>query len=69
MLNMYVLVRKNNRGVTVMVTRSLWVKDLEILRALVFINFEEKVWLCLNLSVNILSKALLLLTLELLLEA
>jgi len=42
-LNVDMLVRKNNRWVTMVVARGLSVKDLEVLRHLLLINLEVEV--------------------------
>jgi hypothetical protein len=68
-LDVHVLVRKNNWRVAVMVARGLGVKDLEVLRNFVLINLEEEVRLGLDFTVNVWSKALLLFTLKLFLKA
>lgn len=67
-LNMDMLMRKNNRRMSVVISRSFSVVDFKILRNLIFINFEEKVRLSLNITIHILCQSLSLLTLELLLK-
>lgn len=43
MLNMHMLMRKNDRRVSVMISRGPLVENLEILRSLVLINLKEEV--------------------------
>ena len=65
---MDMLVRKNNRGMSVVISRSLLVEDLKILRNLIFINFEEEVRLSLDIAIHILWESLSLFALQLLLK-
>lgn len=62
------LVRKNHRWVSVVISRSLLVEDLDVLRNLVFINLKEEVRLSLNISIHILRESFSLLTFKLLLK-
>lgn len=59
---------KNNRRMSVVISRSFLVVDFKILRNLIFINFEEEVRLSLNITIHILCQSLSLLTFELLLK-
>ncbi len=52
-LNVHMLMRKDNGRVTVVVARSLGIKDLEVLGDLVLINLKEEVGLGLDFAVDI----------------
>ena len=67
-LNMDMLVRKNNRRMSMVISWSFLVEDLKILRNLIFINFEEEVRLSLDITIHILWEFLSLFTFKLLLE-
>lgn len=67
-LNVDVLVGENHGGVSVVISGGLAVDDLDVLGDLVFIDLEEEIGLSLNITIDILSKAVSLFSLELLLE-
>jgi len=66
---MHMLMRKNNRGMSVVIPWGLLVEDFKILSDLIFINFEEEVRLSLHLTVHILRESLPFFTFELLLKS
>lgn len=68
-LNVHMLVRKDHRGVSVVVSRSFPVEDLEVLRNLILINFEEEVRFSLDIAIHVLRESLPLFALKLLLES
>jgi hypothetical protein len=66
---MHMLMRKNNRGVSVVIPWGLLVEDFKILSNLIFINFEEEVRLSLHIPVHILREFLPFFTFKLLLKS
>jgi hypothetical protein len=66
---MHMLMRKNNRGVSVVIPWGLLVEDFKILSNLIFINFEEEVRLSLDITVHILRESLPFFTFKLLLKS
>ena len=66
---MHMLMRKNNRGVSVVIPWGLLVEDFKILSNLIFINFEEEVRLSLHVTVHILRESFPFFTFKLLLKS
>lgn len=65
---MHMFMRKDNRRVSVMISRCLFVEDLDIFINLILIHFEKEVRLSLDIAIDILCESLPLLTFELLLK-
>lgn len=67
-LHMNMFVGKNYRGMSMMISRGSLVEDFKVLRKLILINFEEEVWLGLDIAIHILRESFSLLALKLLLK-